>query len=59
MKNIPANSSLQFDMLAPIDYFGKDLLSTWYWETTAFVLLKKNVNVDAFREQNCRYNKEI
>ena len=51
MKNIPANSSLQFDMLAPIDYFGKDLLSTWYWETTAFVLLKKNVDVSKFRSK--------
>ena len=51
MKNIPSNSSLQFDMLAPIDYFGKDLLSTWYWETTGFVLLKKNVNVGAFRNK--------
>lgn len=49
IKNVPVNSSLFFDMLIPLKNFGEDRIATWYWETTAFVLLKENVVVDDLR----------
>jgi predicted permease len=46
MKNVPANSSLTFDILVPIKNLGEDRLETWSSESGAFVLLKENTNVN-------------
>lgn len=49
IKNVPSNSSLSFDLLVPVKNIGEDRIATWYWETTAFVLLRDNVSVDDLR----------
>jgi putative ABC transport system permease protein len=49
IKNVPTNSSLTFDMLVPVQNIGEERIATWYWETTAFVLIKEHVAVDELR----------
>jgi putative ABC transport system permease protein len=38
--DIPANSHLQFDFVASLDLCGREKFSTWWRETTAYVLLR-------------------
>jgi putative ABC transport system permease protein len=49
IKNVPTNSTLTFDMLVPVKNIGEERISTWYWETTAFVLLRENTAVNGLR----------
>lgn len=49
MKNVPANSSLTFDILVPIQNLGEDRLATWSSESATFVLLKENANVNSLK----------
>ncbi|HXB92901.1 MAG TPA: ABC transporter permease [Puia sp.] len=50
VKNIPSNTSFQFDMLAPITAYGEVKKRSWNWfwlQVNTWVRLKKNVPVDA------------
>ncbi|MBN1482275.1 ABC transporter permease [candidate division KSB1 bacterium] len=47
LKNIPQNSSFQFDMLAPVKNLGEERISTWYWETEGYVLLRENISLES------------
>jgi len=62
-KNIPAKSSFQFDLLAPIRLFGEDRIQTWYLETSAYVLVKENTSVDDLKAKiagtTMKYDKRI
>jgi putative ABC transport system permease protein len=49
LKNIPSNSSFQFDMLAPIAAYGEVKKRSWNWfwlQVNTYVKLKDNVGVD-------------
>jgi predicted permease len=51
IENIPANSSLEFDVLASVRLFGEETLSSWALESSSFLLLQENVSPDAFQEK--------
>jgi len=51
IKNVPANSTLTFDILAPVKLFGKEKLNSWALESSTFILLQKNSSPDALREK--------
>jgi putative ABC transport system permease protein len=42
----PANSHLQFDFVASLDLCGRERLSTWWREATAYVLLRRGASRD-------------
>lgn len=42
--NIPPNSSLQFDFLAPVRLAGEQRLNSWWIESRSYVLLSENTN---------------
>ena len=49
LKNIPSNSSFQFDMLAPIVAYGEVKKRSWNWfwlQVNTYVKLKDNVGVN-------------
>jgi putative ABC transport system permease protein len=49
LKNIPSNSSFQFQMLAPIVAYGEVKKRSWNWfwlQVNTYVKLKDNVDVD-------------
>jgi putative ABC transport system permease protein len=50
LKNIPSQSSFQFDMLAPINAYAEVKKRSWNWlwlQVNTYVKLKNNVAVDA------------
>ncbi len=49
IKDIPSNSSFSFDILVPIINLGEDRLATWSSEAPAYVMLRKNANVERLR----------
>jgi ABC-type antimicrobial peptide transport system permease subunit len=51
IKNIPANSSLTFDILAPVKIFGEEKLNSWALESGSFILLQKNASPDVLQEK--------
>ena len=51
IKNVPANSTLTFDILAPVKLFGEEKLNSWALESSTFILLQKNSSPDALREK--------
>jgi putative ABC transport system permease protein len=51
LKNVPSNSSLEYEMLMPIEILGVERLNSWSWETTSFVMLNDNASVDLLREK--------
>ena len=51
IKNVPSNSSLQFQMIVPVRLAGEDRIRTWFQETAVFVLLQKNCSVDDLRSK--------
>jgi len=53
VRNVPSNSSLQFDFLAPIQLSTREerLNTSWSSELNTFILLKENVDVPEFRNK--------
>ena len=51
IKNVPANSTLTFDILAPVKLFGEETLNSWSLESSTFILVQKNTSPDALREK--------
>jgi putative ABC transport system permease protein len=45
LKNIPANSNLQFDLLAPMRMLGEQKLNGWSWESLSYLLLKPHTRL--------------
>ena len=44
VKNVSANSSIQFDFLAPVRLAGEQRLNSWWIESTSYVLLSANTD---------------
>ena len=44
--DVPPNSHLQFDLVAALDLVGRDMLSTWRRDATAYVLLRRGASRD-------------
>ena len=42
VENPPHNSELQFKVVAPIQILGSETLSGWAWESSSFILVRKN-----------------
>jgi putative ABC transport system permease protein len=42
VENPPQNSELQFNVVAPIQILGNKVLSGWAWESSSYILVKKN-----------------
>jgi len=63
LKNVPSNSTLQFDMLASVKLLGEGRLQTWALETQAFVMLEKNVSLKDLRSKisgtTMKYDKRV
>jgi len=51
LKKIPANSEMQFDILAAIQMLGAQKLSGWSWESVSYLLLKPHVRLEEMREK--------
>jgi predicted permease len=51
IKNVPANSTLTFDILASVRLFGEEKLNSWALESGSFILLHKNASPDALQEK--------
>jgi len=63
LKDVPLNSTIQFDMLASVEILGEERLQTWALETQAFVMLEKNVSLKDLRSKisgtTMKYDKRI
>ncbi len=52
LKNIPANSCFQFDLLThPVHYMGEDRLKTWSRDCPGFVMLAANTDPDLVNQK--------
>ncbi len=51
LKNIPANSHLQFDLLAPLRMLGEQTINGWSWESLSYLLLKPGTRLAEMREK--------
>ena len=51
LKNIPANSNMQFDLLAPMRMLGEQKLNGWSWESLSYLLLKPHARLAEIREK--------
>ncbi|MEW6363434.1 MAG: ABC transporter permease [Acidobacteriota bacterium] len=49
IKDVPGNSSLSFDVLAPVQMLPKDVLDSWAVECETYVLLDKNASLPNLR----------
>ncbi len=49
IKNVPANSHLQFDFLSPMKLMGEREVTSWSYEPRTYVLLEKNVSLPDFQ----------
>jgi putative ABC transport system permease protein len=46
IEDVPRNSHLQFDLVASLDLVGRERLSTWWREASAYVLLREGASRD-------------
>jgi putative ABC transport system permease protein len=44
--DVPPNSHLQFDLVAALDLVGRDKLTTWWRDASAYVLLRRGASRD-------------
>jgi len=51
LKDVPSNSHLQFDFLAPMKLQGERAVTSWSYEASTYFLLQKNVSPQAFEEK--------
>ncbi|MFC2163566.1 ABC transporter permease [Acidobacteriota bacterium] len=51
LKDVPTNSHLQFDFLAPMKLQGDRAVTSWSYEARTYFLLQKNVSPQAFEEK--------
>ncbi len=51
IENVPSNSSLELDIIAPVKIFGEETLNSWALESGSFLLLQKNASPDALGEK--------
>lgn len=51
LKNVPANSHLQFDFLASMQLLPQELLASWAKESIGYVWLAPNASVDGLRKK--------
>ncbi|MDH5744892.1 MAG: ABC transporter permease, partial [Candidatus Aminicenantes bacterium] len=51
ISNVPLNSTLSFDILAPVRLFGEETLNSWALESGSFVMLQKNTSPDLLQEK--------
>jgi len=63
IKDVPAKSSLQFDMLVPVQLVGEERLNSWWLETQAYILVSENISVDDLRTKmagtTMKYDKRV
>lgn len=51
LKDIPANSHLHFDLLAPLRMLGEQKINGWSWESLSYLLLKPGTRLAEMREK--------
>jgi len=49
--DVPANSTLQFDVLIPVRIFGEAVDTDWSYESSCYVLLDENASLDEVRKK--------
>ena len=63
IQNVPSNSTLQLDMLAPVQILGEERLRTWALETEAFVMVEENISLEDLKSKisgtTMKYDKRI
>ncbi|MFC2157493.1 ABC transporter permease [Acidobacteriota bacterium] len=47
--DVPPNSHVSFDILAPVKLMGEERLASWAYESWTYVLLEQNTSVDSLR----------
>ena len=51
IENPPHNSELQFDVAAPIQILGKKKLNSWAWESSSYIMVRKNTNIPELKKK--------
>jgi hypothetical protein len=51
LENVPSNSHMSFDILAPVKLFGDETLTDWSLGSDSYIKLQKNVSPDVFRDK--------
>ena len=51
IKDVPSNSHMSFDILAPVKVFGDQTLTDWSLGSSSYIKLQKNTSPDAFQEK--------
>ncbi len=51
IKDVPTNSHMNFDILAPVQLFGEETLTDWSLGSSAYIMLHENASPDVFREK--------
>ncbi len=51
IKDVPSNSHLDFDMVAPVRTFGDGIDTSWSYESACYILLQKNASPEALQEK--------
>ena len=51
IEDVPTNSHMSFDILAPVKVFGDETLNDWSLGSNSYILLKKNASPDVFKEK--------
>lgn len=58
IKNIPLNSTIQFDLLARVDLMPKQRLESWEFTGYTYILLKENANVERVNRKIADFYRE-
>jgi putative ABC transport system permease protein len=51
IKDVPSNSNMNFDILAPVKLFGDETLTDWSLGSNSYIKLQKNASPDVFQEK--------
>jgi putative ABC transport system permease protein len=51
IKDVPSNSHMSFDILAPVKIFGDKILTDWSLGSNSYILLQENASPDVFKEK--------
>ncbi len=49
--NPPKNSSIYFSMIMPFEILGERRINSWSWESSGYIMLHENTNVETFRQK--------
>jgi len=51
IRDVPSNSHIQFDFIAPVQLLDENWINGWSVESSSYVLLEKNIQLDELRKK--------